>query len=196
MPGASVPGSRRPRAGRPVRPGPFAPPPADDSTLGERTFGRDDRVVSQIAELLERFRHPATPGPPVAAGGVPEDAAADLQAELRPLLAAIDEVEDQARAVVEAAGAEAAAVRERGAHDAEAILDAARRQAAALRTAPPDEDAGDSEARDILAEAEAEADAIRRRARERIAGLVARVIAGVAGTVSAEKRDVAGVGRW
>jgi hypothetical protein len=151
--------------------------------------------VSQIAELLERFRHPATPGAPVAAGGVPEDAAADLEAELRPLLAALDEVEDEARAVIEAANAEATAVRERGAHDAEAILDQARRQAAALRTAPPDEDAGGGEASTILAAAEAMADAIRRRARGRIPGLVARVMAAVTGTAVPEVSDVAGVGR-
>ena len=178
-----------------MRPGPFVPSPAADATLGRRAGGRDDRVVSQIAELLERFRHPATPGAPVAAGGVPEDAAADLQAELRPLLAAVDEVEDEARAVIEAANAEAAAVRERGAHDAEAILDDARRKAAALRTAPPDADGGDGEARAILAAGEAEADAIRRRARGRIPGPVARVLAGVAGTAVPEESDVAGVGR-
>lgn len=151
--------------------------------------------MSQIAELLERFRHPATPGPPVAAGGVPEDAAADLQAELRPLLAALDEVEDEARAIVDAAGAEATAVRERGAYDAEAILEEARRRAAALRTAPLDEDAGDGEARAVLVAAGAEADAIRRRSRGRIPDLVDRVIAGVAGAAVPERSDVAGVGR-
>jgi hypothetical protein len=37
-------------------------------------------------------------------------------------------VEDEARAVIEAASAAANAARERGAHDAEAILDEARRQ--------------------------------------------------------------------
>jgi hypothetical protein len=151
--------------------------------------------VSQIAELLERFRHPATPGAPVAAGGVPDDAAADLLAELRPLLAAVDEVDDEARAVMDAANAEANALRERGAHDAEAILDEARRQAAALRTAPPDEDAGDGEARATLAAAEAEADTVRMRARGRIPGLVARVMADVAGPAVPEGNDVVSVGR-
>jgi hypothetical protein len=155
--------------------------------------------VPQLAELLERLRHVAPPGPPAAGGGVPDDAAADLQAELRPLLAALDEVEDEARALIDAAAAEAAAVRDGGARDAERIRDEARLQAARLRPAVPDEDAGDDEARAILAAAEVEAGGVRRRARGRIPGLVARVMAcvGGAGELEAvpEGTDVAGVGR-
>lgn len=151
--------------------------------------------MPQLGELLERFRHAATPGPPAAGGGVPGDVAADLQAELRPLLAALDEVEDEARAVIETAATEAASVRGRGARDAEAILDEARRQVARLRAGPPDVDTGDGEVRATLAEAEAEADGVRRRAHERIPGLVARVMACVAGAGVPEESHVAGVGR-
>lgn len=160
--------------------------------------------MPQLGELLERFRHTATPGPPAAAGGVPVDAVADLQAEVRPLIAALDEVEDETRALVEAATAEAAAVRERGAREAESILSEARLQAARLRAAPPDE-APDDEARAILAEAGAEADEIRRRARRRIPGLVALVMSCLGDDVEAaspvreggsrEESGVAGLGR-
>jgi hypothetical protein len=154
--------------------------------------------VARLGELLERFRHPATPGPPAAAGGVPDDAAADLQSELRPLIVALDEVEEEARAIADVAAAEAAAVREQGARDAEHILEAARLQAARVKAAPL-RDEHDAEVEAILAEAEAEADGIRQRARSRIAGLVALVLscvgAGVELEPGREEKDVAGVGR-
>jgi hypothetical protein len=155
-------------------------------------------VAQQLGELLERFRHPATPGPPAPAGGVPDDAAADLQAEIRPLIAALDEVEDEARAIVDAAAAAAAAIREQGARDAERILEHARVQAARVRAAPL-QDEHDAEAEAILARARSEADGVRQRARARIPGLVARVVnsvrAGVEPAPVREEQGVAGVGR-
>lgn len=153
--------------------------------------------MARLGELLERFRHVATPGPPAAAG-VPDDAAADLQAELRPLIAALDDVEDKVQALVDAAAAEAAAVRERGARDAERIMDDARLQAAGLRAAPPEE-RPDDEALAIVARAGAEADGVLRRSRNRIPSLVARVVscvrAGVEPEPVPEDSGVAGVGR-
>jgi hypothetical protein len=154
--------------------------------------------MAQLGELLERFRHPATPGAPAAAGGVPGDVAADLQAELRPLIAALDEVEEEARAIVDAAAVEAAAVREQGARDAEQILDSARLQAAQVQAAPL-EDEHDADAEAILARARAEADGIRLGARARTPGLVARVLNCVRARVEPEpvqeEKGVAGVGR-
>ena len=154
--------------------------------------------MPQLGELLERFRRPATPGPPAATGGVPGDVAADLQSELRPLIAALDEVEDEAQAIVDAATAEAAALRQRGARDAELILDEARSEAVRLRAAPVDR-GPDGEAVATIVAAEAEAEDIRRRARARIPGMVARVLACMRDGVDPEPArgdaDVAGVGR-
>lgn len=154
--------------------------------------------MSQLGELLERFRHTATPGPPAAAGGVPGDLAADLQSELRPLLAALDAVEDEARTLVDAAAAEAATVRELAAGDVARILDEARSEAARARAAPLSRET-DDEAPRILASARAEAADVHRRARARIPGLVARVVACMSdgGEVRQveEVSDVAGVGR-
>jgi hypothetical protein len=151
--------------------------------------------VPQLGELLERFRHAATPGPPAAGGGVPDDATGDLQAELRPVLAALDEVEDESRSVIEEATARAGAIRDEGTRDAERIRQEARLQAAWLQAPPVDRGASDGEARAILAAAEAEADGIRRRARGRIPGFVGRVMTCVAGAAVAEESHVAGVGR-
>lgn len=156
-----------------------------------------------LGELLERFRHAATPGPPVPAGGIPGDVSETLAAELRPLIAALDEVDREARALVDAAMAEAAGVRQRGARDAERILAEARRQEARLRERPRGERLeDDAEEREILARARAEADGVRRRARSRIPRLVARVgrCLGAAPEPDAaraarEEDGVAGVGR-
>jgi hypothetical protein len=151
--------------------------------------------MPQLGELLERFRHAATPGPPAAGGGVPDDATADLEVELRPVLAALNDVEDESRAVIDEATARAAAVRDEGTRDAGRIRDHARQQAVRLRVLPPDGNATDQEAQAILVAAEAEAEGIRRRARRRIPSLVHRVVACVAGAAVVEESHVAGVGR-
>ena len=160
-----------------------------------------------VGELLERFRHVGAPGAPAPSGAVPADATASLEAELRPLIAAVDELNEEAEAVVREAEAEAASIREAGSREAEEIVERGRRQASALRVGAraSDPDDEDEEQRALLARADAQAEQIRRRAGRvipHLAARVARCVQAGPGPVDAglavpgrELEDVAGLGR-
>lgn len=159
-----------------------------------------------VGELLKRFRRVGAPGAPAPSGAVPEDATASLQAELRPLIAAVDELEEEAEALVREAAAGAARVREVGAREAEQVLEEGRRRAAALRLQSIEDGLWDEDSRTVLARADAESTLILQRARRRIPGLAACVLrcvteeppeppAGLAARPDAELDDVAGLGR-
>lgn len=128
--------------------------------------------MSRLSVLLERFRRTA---------GVPARAADDLEAELAPVFAALEEIEVEAKERRDRGAVEAAARLEAARATAERI--AAGRRAAAeaerARVAAERREAAEAEARALLAEAEAEATRVRARGQERIAPLVDSVLAGV-----------------
>ena len=119
---------------------------------------------------LERFRRPA---------GVPAAATEELDAELMPVFAALEEVEAEAARLREEATREAD--RRVAAASAEAARRLAdwRRQAEAERVRSRDERraALGAEARAVEAEARAEAELLLQRGRARIPELVAEVLA-------------------
>lgn len=149
-----------------------------------------------LSELLERFRRAEPPGAPAAATGVPADPAAEREAELRALFAALDETEAQVTDIGRRARNDAEQVRLSAARQAERIVAGAHERASALRDADvPDPDAeDDAEARSLVMRAEAEAEGVRERARARMPALVERVTQCVmAGP--AEDGGAPGVGR-
>jgi vacuolar-type H+-ATPase subunit H len=131
--------------------------------------------VSRLSAMLERFRRTA---------GVPTVPAEDFESELAPVFAALEELEADAARVRDRAAAEAAARLtaarvecERIAAAGGPLVEAERVKVASARRA-----AAEAEARDIVAQAEAEADRIRKRGHERIPSLVDAVLVGVKGT--------------
>jgi len=141
-------------------------------------------LMPALSDLLRRFRRLGTPpGPPAAGLGVPARAGASLAAELLPVFAAIDLVEDEARAIRDTAGPEA-----------EEAIAMARAQAAGLRAdgarraeseradvAAAQEDGSRAELARIAADAEAEAARIASAAAARRPDLVARIVDHVRG---------------
>lgn len=118
---------------------------------------------------LDRFRRP----------GVPAAAGEELDAELLPVFATLDEIEEEAAAIRLEADAEAGRRLEAAAHEAERILTWWSRQAETerVRAEAGRREALASEARSIELQARAEADEVRKRGLERLPTLVAAVIA-------------------
>jgi hypothetical protein len=88
--------------------------------------------VPRSRDFLERFRPSGTPGA-AAAAGVPADRVAERSAELGPVLAELDDTQEEARRIVAAARLEADRRRTEGAQRARSVLAAARSQAEAER---------------------------------------------------------------
>ncbi len=88
--------------------------------------------MPRVRDLLSRFRPSGAPGAPSAAG-VPVDRTAELDAELAPVFAQLAPTERSCEAVVEAALAEAAGVRERAAERVRTLLATAAEDAPAER---------------------------------------------------------------
>jgi len=123
-----------------------------------------------VASWLERFRRPAA---------VPEAASEELDSELMPVFAALDEIETEATRMREEADHEAARRIDAAAAQAEEILARWRRRAEVERARAEAErrDEIATEAHAIEVEAEIEAERLRRRGHERIPALVDEVIA-------------------
>ena len=122
-----------------------------------------------VSNWLDRFRRP----------GVPAAASEELDAELLPVFATLDEIEEEAAAIRIAADAEAARRIEAAAFEAERILVRWRREAEAerVRAEADRREAVAGEARSIELRAEAEAAELRERGLERMPALVATVLA-------------------
>ncbi|HET8652509.1 MAG TPA: hypothetical protein VFM13_08050 [Gaiellaceae bacterium] len=122
-----------------------------------------------VSNWLDRFRRP----------GVPAAASEELDAELLPVFATLDEIEEEAAAIRIAADAEAARRIEAAAFEAERILVRWRRDAEAerVRAEADRREAVAGEARSIELRAEAEAAELRERGLERMPALVATVLA-------------------
>ncbi|HEU6444377.1 MAG TPA: hypothetical protein VFL61_04895 [Gaiellaceae bacterium] len=121
-----------------------------------------------VSNWLDRFRRP----------GVPAAASEELDAELLPVFATLDEIEQEAAAIRIEADAEAARRVEAAALEAERILVRWRREAEAerVRAEADRREAVASEARSIELRAEAEAAELRERGLERMPALVATVL--------------------
>lgn len=129
-------------------------------------------------EFLERLRLAGTPGAP-ALSGVPADRTGERSAELQGVLASLDAVQDQARAIRAQAEAEAARRRRAAVDRAAAVLAAARRDAETERRTAADRGrvTAAHEVDAVAAAAAAEAAEVARRAAERRDGLVDRIVA-------------------
>ena len=130
-----------------------------------------------FAGILRQFRS-GVPGAPVSAG-VPVDRRAELEAELAPVLALLEQPQREADAIVSAARAEADRRRAVATEAATQFVAQARAAAAAeQRRAAADRLAGaDAERRSLLDAAAAEADRIDRKAQERVPSLVTELAA-------------------
>ncbi|GEM_PF-5020621 len=122
-----------------------------------------------VAGWLERFRRPA---------GVPAGAGDELAAELRPVFAALDEVEEEARALRAEAEREVERRLEAGAAEAERLLARWRGRAEAERARAEAEEREAAAHRTLAIEraAQEEAERIRARGGERIPVLVRRIL--------------------
>ena len=123
-----------------------------------------------VGTWLERFRRPAA---------VPAAASEELDSELMPVFAALDEIEEEARRLREEAEREAARRVDAASVQAERALARWQHRAEAERARAEVErrEAIASEAQASEAEAETEAERLRARGLERIPALVAEVVA-------------------
>ena len=125
-----------------------------------------------VAVWLERFRRPA---------GVPAAASDELDAELMPVFADLERIEEEARALREEAEREAERRVEAAAAEAGRVLAEWRRRAETERARAESERraALASEARAIEREAEIAAERVRERGLERMPALLAAVVSAV-----------------
>lgn len=127
-----------------------------------------------VSVWLERFRRPA---------GVPAGASEELDSELMPVFATLDEIEEEAQMLYSEAQREATRRLEAASREAELVLTRWTRQAEVERVRAETErrEAVTSEVHSIEADAAAEAERIRQDGLERIPALVASLIACVEG---------------
>ena len=143
-----------------------------------------------IEDLLLRFRRVwAPPGPVAGQAGVPEDAAAHLNDELRDLTTALQTIEDEGAEIVRAAQAEAVSIAEAARAESARIVEAARAGAPTVRAERAAARVRDRQAEidRVIAAAEREAVAIRERARSRMQTVVSLVVADVLASASPEE---------
>lgn len=132
-----------------------------------------------VGDFLDRFRPAGAPGP--AAGAVPADRRADLEAELEPVFALLTGPEAERRRALEEAGEEARRIRDDAAETAARLVERARARAPAERAAAAAEarTAAAREHDELVEEARRQAAEISRVANDRMAGHVARAVASV-----------------
>lgn len=132
-----------------------------------------------VGDFLARFRPAGAPGP--AAGAVPADRRAELEAELQQVFALLTGPEAERRTLIDEADRAARRIREEAAESAALLVERARVDAGAIRAEAAAEVRaavrGEHDA--LLAEARREADEIGRTADERLPGLVAEAVASV-----------------
>jgi vacuolar-type H+-ATPase subunit H len=149
--------------------------------------------VTQARDFLDRFRPAGAPGS-AARAGVPADRAAELAAEVEPVLALLDDTHAECERIVEAARQEAARITAQARAEAARIGQEADRNARAAR----DETAAEvlaqakAEVEETAAEAGQQALQIRRLARRRLPELVAAAAAAAASQEMAPGQDMGG----
>jgi hypothetical protein len=142
-------------------------------------------------ELLQRFRPAGTPGA-AAPAGVPADRTAELGRELQPVFDELAGTVAEVAGIRQAAAEEARDRRERAAAQARGIVESARRRAEAERADAAARILGHSEQEkaSTVAAARREAADIARRADERSAAYVDRMIDTVRRTGAVEPAPV------
>ncbi|HEV7213027.1 MAG TPA: hypothetical protein VGN47_15055 [Blastococcus sp.] len=132
-------------------------------------------------DLLQRFRPVGAPGA-AAPAGVPADRTAELGRELQPVFDDLAATVEEVARIRAASAEEARARRDRAAAEARRIVEAARRQAEGERadTAARRLRHAEAESATAVAAARQEAAGIARRAQERSADYVARILDAVA----------------
>lgn len=88
--------------------------------------------MPRMRDILQRFRPTSAPGA-ASTGGVPADRAADMAAELRPVLAMLAATQATCRTLTEDARLDAVRIRSEAVDQARAIRDDGPRRAAAER---------------------------------------------------------------
>jgi hypothetical protein len=133
--------------------------------------------VASPTDFLRRFRLHVVPGAP-AAVPAPADRAGELEAEVAPIFAALEEAQRHAAAIVAEAERAAAAARTRAAADGQRLIAAARADSAAARADAAGTRLADADrARErLLADGRAEADRVARVAAERMPALIDDVV--------------------
>ncbi|MEU7166729.1 hypothetical protein AB0A70_19140 [Streptomyces morookaense] len=140
--------------------------------------------MAGFRDFLARFRPAGAPG---AVTGIPADRSAEVTAELQRPLSQLDAAAAEARAVREAAAAEAERIRSRGRQRAEEITERARAEAGRVRREAADaaRAAAAVHAAEAAAAGERDAALTRRRAQERLPALADRVVADVLRDIAA-----------
>ncbi len=143
--------------------------------------------MARVRDVLYRFRPAGAPGA-ASAAGVPVDRAADLAAELEPLLAQLATTERTVAGIREQAIRDAAEIRARDVERARSIVTTAGQRADAERAAAAAQmrRRAEGEAAGALADAEREAAELGDRAAARIPAYVALVVDSVSRLVGDE----------
>ncbi|MGC9669777.1 hypothetical protein ACNTMW_24925 [Planosporangium sp. 12N6] len=143
--------------------------------------------MPRVRDFLDRFRPAGAPGA-ASGAGVPVDRRAAVEAELVPVLAALDEAQRECARLRQAAETRAAEIRAEAAARAEQITARAAADAAATRAraAAAVRRSADDEIAELNERADRDADEVRRAARQRAPELIAR-------TVAAARAELAGV---
>lgn len=133
--------------------------------------------MARVRDVLYRFRPAGAPGA-ASAAGVPVDRAADLAAELEPLLAQLATTERTVAGIREQAIRDAAEIRARDVERAHSIVTTAAQRADAERAAAAAQmrRRAEGEAAGALADAEREAAELGDRTAARIPAYVALVV--------------------
>ncbi len=150
-----------------------------------------------LEDLLLRFRRVwAPPGPVAGQPGVPSDLAAELDDELRDLSIGLAAIAREGEGIVQAAEAEARSIIDSARAEAVRLVEAARIAAPAVRSQKASAKIRDreSEIQRLVADAEEEAAALRRRGRSRMQQVVERVVADVFAGQPAEEQHARVVG--
>lgn len=133
--------------------------------------------MPHVRDFLSRFRPAGAPGPGRAA--VPADRRGELEAELGPVLALLDEPSAECAGILSAAQRDAEQILSAARAEASDIASAGRQQAAEHAAAMVRQAgaAARTEAESIVAAGRAEAAAIRERAGQRVPVLADRAVA-------------------
>jgi len=134
-------------------------------------------MARSLGDILRRFRPAVTPGP-AAPSGVPVDRAAEAEAELAPVFAALAPAVAEARRILDDAQAGADRRRRAAAETVQETLAAGRAGLEAERADAASRRLGDATTDRAAFETAAAAEAVRvtTAAEDRLAGLVAAVI--------------------
>jgi len=133
--------------------------------------------VPHVRDFLSRFRPAGAPGPGRAA--VPADRRRELESELGPVLALLDEPSAECADILSAAQRDAERIVSTARAEAQGLTSAARERAAdhAAELVRQAVAAARTEAAAIVAAGEAEAASITERSRERVPALAGRAVA-------------------